>query len=360
MASDNTLIRKLRVGDSDALRRSKFIQGTSDEVNNRVHKILENSEMAYVLFREDSSIAAVAVVRLRNSTGSSAELEILTEQLSTIYPSDNELVQIIDKVLYKCFVDKGIYKVSITISSRNTVLDKVLTECGFTQEAVLHAEYMIDGQYDDAGLYYMVAPEYKGYNVCFVPFQRGIITIYGSMDYVDRVEFNKYGGNPVDKFTKDAAIYMGLLDSDGKFLKRGAQEYNYDVEELEFLPYELVRAFKQLREYFSKDRESFDIKIRLTREITDFQRKVWDVLKTIPYGATYSYEDVALVMTNDNIKAARKLTRAVGSACSENPVPIFVPCHRVIGKDGKLVGFAGGVEFKDFLLQLEAFPAALL
>ena len=63
---------------------------------------------------------------------------------------------------------------------------------------------------------------------------------------------------------------------------------------------------------------------------------------------------------NGDRNIAKKLTRAVGSACSENPIPVIIPCHRVIGKDGKLVGFSGGVDFKDFLLQLEAFPMTIL
>ena len=86
-------------------------------------------------------------------------------------------------------------------------------------------------------------------------------------------------------------------------------------------------------------------------------KRIYEAVKKIPYGYTRSYEDIALELTGGNKTEARKLTRAVGHACSENPVPIIIPCHRVIGKDGKLVGFTGGVEFKDFLLTHELFAA---
>ena len=66
-------------------------------------------------------------------------------------------------------------------------------------------------------------------------------------------------------------------------------------------------------------------------------------------------EDIALALTGNDRVAARNLSRAVGSACADNPIPIFVPCHRVIGKDGRLVGFSGGVENKEFLLEHEIF-----
>ena len=70
-----------------------------------------------------------------------------------------------------------------------------------------------------------------------------------------------------------------------------------------------------------------------------------------------SYEDVACALCDNNIRQARKITRAVGAACSENPVAIVVPCHRVIGKDGNLVGYSAGLDIKDYLLLHESFSA---
>lgn len=105
-------------------------------------------------------------------------------------------------------------------------------------------------------------------------------------------------------------------------------------------------AIKQLNEYFHAKRESFDLKIN--PQGTEFQQKVWQQLQTIPYGETCSYLDLA------NKLGDRNYTRAVGGANNKNPLPIVIPCHRVIGKSGKLVGFASGLEIKEKLLRLES------
>ena len=119
-----------------------------------------------------------------------------------------------------------------------------------------------------------------------------------------------------------------------------------------FPDFELVRdqkgndsVHRELNEYFLRKRKRFLSKIRL--EGTDFQLQVWTALRSIPYGETTSYKAVAMTVGNPNA------TRAVGSAIGKNPVPIIVPCHRVIGETGHLVGFGGGIERKKKLLQLE-------
>ncbi len=104
-------------------------------------------------------------------------------------------------------------------------------------------------------------------------------------------------------------------------------------------------ACKQLDAYFRRDLETFDIP--LSPNGTAFQKSVWKALQTIPYGKTTSYGAVAKLV--DNPKAGR----AVGGANGRNPIPIIIPCHRVIGGNGSLTGFAGGLPAKTFLLDLE-------
>lgn len=101
----------------------------------------------------------------------------------------------------------------------------------------------------------------------------------------------------------------------------------------------------QLQEYFVGQRKTFDLP--LAAEGTEFQLTVWRALQTIPWGSVCSYADIA--------RAINKPTavRAVGAANGRNPIPIVVPCHRVIGSDGSLTGFAGGLDMKRQLLQLE-------
>jgi len=104
-------------------------------------------------------------------------------------------------------------------------------------------------------------------------------------------------------------------------------------------------AFAQLNAYFAKELTEFDFAIRF--DGTPFQNQVWSALCEIPYGATKSYGDIAVAIGNPGA------SRAVGMANNANPLPIVVPCHRVIGADASLIGFGGGVETKQFLLDLE-------
>lgn len=109
--------------------------------------------------------------------------------------------------------------------------------------------------------------------------------------------------------------------------------------------YLLKKANEQLGEYFNGKRKLFELP--LAPKGTEFQQKVWKALQQIPYGETYSYKDIAKNI--GNIKACR----AVGMANNKNPIPIFIPCHRVIGSNGKLVGYAGGLNVKEKLLEIE-------
>lgn len=107
----------------------------------------------------------------------------------------------------------------------------------------------------------------------------------------------------------------------------------------------LRRAEQQLREYFAGDRRSFDLP--LAPRGTPFQREVWQALATIPYGKTRSYGQLAATL------GRASASRAVGAANGRNPLPIVLPCHRVIGANGSLTGFGGGLPAKQFLLTLE-------
>jgi methylated-DNA-[protein]-cysteine S-methyltransferase len=101
----------------------------------------------------------------------------------------------------------------------------------------------------------------------------------------------------------------------------------------------------QLAEYFAGNRTSFDLVTRATGN--SIQLAVWKLIADIPYGATRTYGDLARDLGD------RSLAQAVGAACGRNPLPVVVPCHRVVGADGSLVGFGGGLDRKRFLLDLE-------
>lgn len=112
----------------------------------------------------------------------------------------------------------------------------------------------------------------------------------------------------------------------------------------------IKRAAAQITEYLSGKRREFDVPVE--PEGTDFQKKVWAALCTIPYGRTCSYAHIAKMAGNP------KACRAVGMANNRNPVSIIIPCHRVIGMSGALVGYGGGLELKKRLLDMEAANTA--
>jgi methylated-DNA-[protein]-cysteine S-methyltransferase len=135
--------------------------------------------------------------------------------------------------------------------------------------------------------------------------------------------------------------------------------HDYWAAEIAKKHYQVIEAparseqvFGQLDEYFQQKREIFDLPLRA--EGTAFQQKVWAALQTIPYGVTITYKELAERINNP------AAVRAVGSANGANPIPIVIPCHRVIGADGTLTGFGGGLALKEQLLTLEGgyLPAA--
>ena len=107
----------------------------------------------------------------------------------------------------------------------------------------------------------------------------------------------------------------------------------------------LRRAAAQMEAYFAGKRQHFDLP--LAPEGTGFEQQVWKLLRAIPYGQTCTYGDLACRLNNP------RAARAVGGACHRNPLPIFIPCHRVVGAAGKLTGYAGGLPIKKTLLDLE-------
>lgn len=107
-----------------------------------------------------------------------------------------------------------------------------------------------------------------------------------------------------------------------------------------------IPVIKQLEEYFLQKRRQFQLPLDVYG--TDFQKRVWKALQQIPYGKTCSYKEIA------NQIGSQKAVRAVGNANNHNPLPLIIPCHRVIGTNGAMVGYAGGLPIKEKLLELES------
>lgn len=153
-------------------------------------------------------------------------------------------------------------------------------------------------------------------NYCYLDSPIGTLLVAGDEEAIRRIEFPRDGkpGKPEPEWIESA---------------RGT----------------VAEAVRQLGEYFSGHRAEFELP--LAPEGTAFQRTVWRHLQDIPYGETISYGELAKRVGNP------KASRAVGAANGQNPIPIVIPCHRVIGSNGKLTGFGGGLPTKEALLALE-------
>ncbi len=140
---------------------------------------------------------------------------------------------------------------------------------------------------------------------------------------------------------------VGTLEIKGDSL--GLQSIHFkdtEVATSEAIPETLLSTVTQLKEYFNKTRTHFQLK--LNPEGTGFQKKVWRQLETIPFGKTTSYQNLAKDLGDP------KVIRAAASANGKNPIAIVIPCHRVIGSDGSLTGYAGGLHRKKWLLEHES------
>lgn len=127
-----------------------------------------------------------------------------------------------------------------------------------------------------------------------------------------------------------------------KFKQMIAERHNDDIK---YAPVKLQHETRQIKEYFSGKKKTFDMKLFLKG--TEFQKKVWKAIADVNYGKTASYDWVSKKIKNPGA------LRAVGSACGRNPVPIVIPCHRIISKDGGIGGFGGGLPLKRKLLKIE-------
>ena len=134
---------------------------------------------------------------------------------------------------------------------------------------------------------------------------------------------------------------IGITEEDGAITHLIFSERDWTVEETDLIK----ETKRQLDEYFAGKREEFDIPTRL--EGTEFQKRVWEELRKIPYGKTVTYKDIAEAV------GCPKGFRAVGLANNRNPISIIYPCHRVIGSNGSLTGYGGGLDVKEKLLELE-------
>lgn len=150
------------------------------------------------------------------------------------------------------------------------------------------------------------------------------MTLYFQQTPIGKLGIAEHAGKITDVYFADETIPQG-----------------FDIAETALIN----EAFLQMNAYFTGQLTKFTLP--LAPRGTAFQQSVWQALRAVPHASTASYKDIAFAIGNP------KAVRAVGQANNKNPIPIFIPCHRIIGSNGKMVGYSGGLEIKAFLLALE-------
>lgn len=186
----------------------------------------------------------------------------------------------------------------------------------------------------------------------FVPTEQAVFAIYGNEKKITQTKFINYSEYLEDISLRSLCINNKLADCNGYLLKDYATAMKEYKKDFNNLPASLKNAVQQSEEYFAGKRKKFDLPI-VFDNFTSFQKLVWEKTRNIPYGSVYSYEDLAIEITGNSNLNPNSFSRAVGQALSNNPLVVFIPCHRIIAKSGNLQGYKYDVKVKDWLLTKE-------
>lgn len=162
------------------------------------------------------------------------------------------------------------------------------------------------------------------------------------MIYYSKIKIPKISRTFLIAKNKKGVCSIEFYSDESKFRGMLKRKFN---EKVIFAPEKMKNEVRQIQEYFSGKRRNFSMKLYMRG--TDFQKKVWKAISKVGYSKTASYFDIAKSIKNPNV------LRAVGTACGKNPLPIVIPCHRVITKDGGIGGFGGGLPLKRKMLKIE-------
>ncbi|MDO5015707.1 MAG: methylated-DNA--[protein]-cysteine S-methyltransferase [Eubacteriales bacterium] len=209
----------------------------------------------------------------------------------------------------------------------------------------------------EAAVYYFKRLEMRA-NTIAIPYQDFLllVTCDQKAELIEKANFLSAGQAPENLSDFFVLSALNLVDEQGLYRP---ERWSNSVSDFDLAyPPLLLEAGKQVREYFALKRQDFDLPL-LIDQGTDFQVAVWRELARIPYGETISYGDLAERVRPDSPEP-KHYARACGGALNANPLPIFLPCHRVIGQAGELVGFGGGVSVKEKLLNLELLYGSVM
>ncbi len=346
----------LRLADSANLRACGIQIGdasSTTSLREAVRQLLEICDhQACICGLSDNlqDVQAVAGIQVVDEASRRAILHIYTNELGL-------LPAVLKGIMHKTFWDIGLYRLECTIPADAESWLRVMRQMEFCEEGKLRNSAIdpLTGKHKDVLMYAMLRPEFAARGTAFIPFRLGVFAVTGHETALTEAFFVRYGERFESDYQHECAEMAGLLNEQGAlanecFFTDLIKNHTSIVHAN--APQPVLEAASQAQAYFAGNLPRFDLPVDLSRGST-FQTRVWEALKDIPYGSTWTYEELAYRLTAENWPAARNLARAVGSACGANPLPLIVPCHRVIGKDGRLVGFSGGLDIKEFLLDHE-------
>ena len=250
-------------------------------------------------------------------------------------------------LVYELFyIGKNIKAHFYVPSDRPPFYHEILTRSGFRHDGTMRDHCFRRDHYADAGILSMTGIEFMRCSTGLVPLLGEHLIVRASYDRVFEIGVIKRD-EPMPPIAEE------LIRKTPPHTDSGLGDDSGDgIHDPQAYPY-VIRVLRELREYLEGKRKVFELEPEY-HDATEFQKTVWAATIKVPFGQTQSYEAISQqIGIHRQGKNPTILSRAVGTALSRNPVMIVIPCHRIIGKDGKLRGFAGGLDIKDFLLTHE-------
>lgn len=340
--------KTLRIADAAVLRRLGVFRGSLKKVESSIRRLLTISEQDCLIItrqsadgEEETGFIALVPDAFQAETG----------RLSVQASSESLLPTLLKMAAHTGFCEHGFLRIEALVPADQIRMREIYEGFGFRPDCQLPGSAFRTSDNADRVQMSLLKTHSRYPAVGLVPYRLGLISVTGSDDRIESIAFHM-AGEPVEQaYMKDLFHIWRLLDPDGRLILPADRVVAATSIEL---PAMVRQAVDELNAYFAGKRTNFELALDLSCG-SGFQQKVWAELQRIPFGTTITYLDVAMQLTGGDSKKARGLTRAVGSACGANPVPVLIPCHRVIGHDGRLTGYSGGIQNKEFLLEHEMF-----
>lgn len=344
--------------DLRALHASGLIEGSLSaqrEVFGKSQRLF--SVKRFVLWREEGTERkACLLAELWPLQGSTKQVSLQlkwTAELEGASDGEDSYLPILSEGLRLHFLAEGYWRVSFAVLQEAGVLEKrhqqLCRTIGFKLDGVLqdYAEGASGPLNAVHWSWLLRDPQHS--QVFFLPFGSGLLVAKGMTEAVESIRFHAFGSPCEEAVTLLWGRTYALVDEQRCFSEVVGFDYSSQTNQLRGA---MEVAFSEIQAYLNGKLTKLSFPVAEV-EASAFQKAVWRSLAKIPYGETRSYLDIARQVSGLGEREAKKLCRAVGAACSANPLCIAVPCHRVLGSDLSLTGFSGGVQFKGDLLNLE-------